>query len=129
MGGKREKKILKEREITDLFFFLILLYSKSDRVPTHWPCWTLGPMHHMSPHPREERHLRKQTSSMAARAKVSCLLSASRQLVDSELPRAAPFAVWQLAYGELPFTSLQLINGELPPSRFVIGYDELARSR
>ena len=31
----------------------VLLYSKSDKVPAHWPHRTLGPIHHVSPYPYE----------------------------------------------------------------------------
>ena len=33
--------------------YIVVLYSKSDKVPAHWPRRTLGPIHHVSPHPCE----------------------------------------------------------------------------
>ena len=111
----------------------MLLYSKSDKVPAHWPCRTLGPTVHVSPpstwvqwwniQGANQRHVDKsprkaRTTGLPqqARARQARIWRAHLELASGS-PRAHLKLVVELAHCELVHSELE--DGDSPQTCFL----------
>ena len=103
------------------FKILKMLYSKSDEMPVHWPRRTLGPIVHVSPHPREfnQHHFRRaprraRTTGLPQQARASRARMSELSRAHLELSLSSPTTSSSLV------SSLELACSKLAQSSMMV---------